>query len=338
MEYTSLPQALEDMEKLQSTLFAYNHAMGILSQDASTAAPEGSWEARGKTMEVLTKVSYDLTADPQNGILYDYLSAHASELTPIQARELEVLKKNYDRMRRIPAREYVDYSVLLNEADTVWHKAKPANDFAAFAPYLEKIVAYCRKFAGYYNPDMAPYDALLNEYEEGMNQETLDVFFARLRSAIVPLVEKIGQKPQIDDSFLMKHYPIEQQRHFSDYLMEVMGIDRTYCAIAETEHPFTNNFGSHDVRITTHYYEDNLVSSMYSVIHEGGHALYELGAATTTPCSPAAYPWASTRARAASTRISSAAAVPLSTPSSPMSPPTSRSSWQESPRRCSTGP
>ena len=281
MEYTSLPQALEALEKLQSTLFAYNHAMGILSQDASTAAPEGSWEARGKTMEVLTRVCYDLTADPRNGILYDYLSAHASELTPIQARELEVLKKNYDRMRRIPAREYVDYSVLLNEADAVWHRAKPANDFAAFAPYLEKIVAYCRKFAGYYNPDMAPYDALLNEYEEGMNQKTLDVFFARLRSAIVPLVEKIGKKPQIDDSFLMKHYPIEQQRHFSDYLMEVMGIDRTYCAIAETEHPFTNNFGSHDVRITTHYYEDNLVSSMYSVIHEGGHALYELGA---DPC------------------------------------------------------
>ena len=281
MEYTSLPQALEALEKLQSTLFAYNHAMGILSQDASTAAPEGSWEARGKTMEVLTRVCYDLTADPRNGILYDYLSTHASELTPIQARELEVLKKNYDRMRRIPAREYVDYSVLLNEADTVWHRAKPANDFAAFAPYLEKIVAYCRKFAGYYNPDMAPYDALLNEYEEGMNQETLDVFFARLRSAIVPLVEKIGKKVQIDDSFLMKHYPIEQQRHFSDYLMEVMGIDRTYCAIAETEPPFTNNFGSHDVRITTHYYEDNLVSSMYSVIHEGGHALYELGA---DPC------------------------------------------------------
>ena len=128
---------------------------------------------------------------------------------------------------------------------------------------------------------MAPYDALLNEYEEGMNMETLDVFFAKLRETIVPLVERISAAPQIDDSFLFRHYPIEQQRAFSTYLMEVMGIDRTYCAIAETEHPFTNNFGSHDVRITTHYYEDNLVSSMYSVIHEGGHALYELGA---DPC------------------------------------------------------
>ena len=278
MEYTSLPQALEALQKLQQTMIAYNHAMGILSQDASTAAPSGSWEGRGKTMEVLSKCSYDLTSDPQNGILYDYLTAHLDQLTPIQARELEMLRKDYDRMRRIPAEEYVAYSVLLNEADAAWHKAKPASDFSLFAPYLEKIVAYCRKFAGYYNPDMEPYDALLNEYEEGMNQETLDGFFAQLRSAIVPLVEKIGKAPQIDDSFLFRRYPIEQQRAFSDYLMEVMGIDRTYCAISETEHPFTNGFNNHDVRITTHYHENNLVSSMYSVIHEGGHALYELNA------------------------------------------------------------
>ena len=60
--------------------------------------------------------------------------------------------------------------------------------------------------------------------------------------------------------------------------MEVMGLDRNYCGIAETEHPFTTNFNNKDVRITTHYYENDLVSSMYSVIHEGGHALYELGA------------------------------------------------------------
>jgi len=58
----------------------------------------------------------------------------------------------------------------------------------------------------------------------------------------------------------------------------VLGLDRNYCGIAETEHPFTTNFNNKDVRITTHYYENDLVSSMYSVIHEGGHALYELGA------------------------------------------------------------
>ena len=278
MEYTSLSQALDALENLQHTMAAYNHAIGMLSNDAATTAPAESWEGRGKTLEVLTKYCYDLSVDPQNGILYDYLSAYASDLTPIQARELEVLRKDYDRTCRIPAQEYIDYNTLLNEADTVWHRAKQENDFASFAPYLEKIVSYCRKFAGYYNPQMAPYDALLNEYEEGMNMETLDVFFAKLRETIVPLVERISAAPQIDDSFLFRHYPIEQQRAFSTYLMETMGIDRNRCTIAETEHPFTNNFNNRDVRITTHYFEDNLVSNMYSVIHEGGHALYELGA------------------------------------------------------------
>ena len=108
--------------------------------------------------------------------------------------------------------------------------------------------------------------------------QTLDAFFAQLRETIVPLIAKIQNVEPIDDSFLYKHYPVEIQRKFSDYLMEVMGIDRKHCGIAETEHPFTTNFNNKDVRITTHYYEDNLVSSMYSVIHEGGHALYELGA------------------------------------------------------------
>ena len=82
---------------------------------------------------------------------------------------------------------------------------------------------------------------------------------------------------QIDDSFLYKHYPVEKQRIFSEYLMDVLGMDRNYCGIAETEHPFTINFNNKDVRITTHYYANALASSMFSVIHEGGHALYELG-------------------------------------------------------------
>jgi carboxypeptidase Taq len=229
-------------------------------------------------MEIMSKIVYDLTADPANAELYDYLEAHKDELDDQTRRELEVVRKGYDQMHRIPAEEYVAYSVLMNDAQAVWAKAKNEDDFVSFAPYLEKIFAYNKKFAGYYNPDMQPYDALLNEYEEGLNTKTLDAFFAQLRSVIVPLIAKVKTAPQIEDGFLFRHYPVEIQRKFSDYLMEVMGIDRSHCGIAETEHPYTTNFNNKDVRITTHYHEDNLVSSMFSVIHEGGHALYELGA------------------------------------------------------------
>lgn len=277
MNYESVTQALEALQKWQQTQWAYIHAIEVLYLDATTAAPSDSGEGRSRTLEVLTKVVYDLSTNPENGELLSYLEAHPEELNPREKRQVEVLRKKYDEFKRIPAEEYVAYNVLVNEAQDVWHKAKCNDDFEAFAPYLEKIVAYNRKFAGYYHPEMAPYDALLNEYEEGLTMETLDGFFAQLRQTIVPLVEKIQKTRQIDDSFLFRHYPVETQRVFSDYLMEVMGIDRSHCAIAETEHPYTTNFNNKDVRITTHYFENNLVSSMFSVIHEGGHALYELG-------------------------------------------------------------
>lgn len=269
--------ALQAFKKHQQVMAAYGHVMGVTFLDAATAAPKGSYVGRGQTMGILTQITYDLTADPKNGEILSVLEENLDQLDPQTKREVEVARKDYDQLQRIPAEEYVAYSVMLNEAEAVWEKAKNESDFASFAPFLEQIVAYNKKFAHYYDANKAPYDALLNEYEEGLTMETLDKFFAKLRSVIVPLVEKIRNVKQIDDSFLYKHYPAEQQRKFSDYLMEVMGLDRQFCGIAESEHPFTTNFNNKDVRITTHYYEDAVASSMFSVIHEGGHALYELG-------------------------------------------------------------
>ena len=270
-------EALSAFVKHREIMDAYNHVLGVTYLDAATAAPKGSYEGRGKTMGILTEITYNLTADPKNGEILAVLEENKDQLDTQMRREVEVFRKGYDQLKRIPGEEYVAYTVMLNDAEAVWENAKNTNDFASFAPYLEQIVAYNRKFAHYYNADMKPYDALLNEYEEGLNMETLDAFFAQLRSVIVPLVKKIQAAPVIDDSFLFKSYPVDKQRQFSDYLMEVMGLDRNYCGIAESEHPFTTNFNNKDVRITTHYYEKALASSMYSVIHEGGHALYELG-------------------------------------------------------------
>ena len=276
MGFENVQQALAKLDELQATSAAYNHAMGVLGVDASTAAPSASAQERGKTMAVLSGVMYGLIANPENRELADYLTAHADELDAQRRRQVELMKKSFEQISRIPQEEYVAYQVLLNEADSVWRKAKAENDFDSFAPVLEKIFDYNRKFAGYYNPQLPAYDALLNEYEEGLTMQTLDAFFAQLREAIVPLVHAIAQKKQPEDGFLRSGYSVHIQREFSDYLMETMGIDKTRCTISETEHPFTAGFNNHDVRITTHYHDD-VSSSMYSVIHEGGHALYELG-------------------------------------------------------------
>ena len=179
-------------------------------------------------------------------------------------------------MSAIPAEEYAEYAMLTNEASHIWHKAKEDNDFEAFRPVLEKLVDFNRRFARYYDPDKAPYDALLNEYERGVGMAELDRFFAVIRERLVPLIREIGRRPQPDDGFLHRSYPVEAQRRFSDYLMELLQLDRAHCTIGETEHPFTLAFTNQDVRITTRYQENDVSSSMFSVIHEGGHARYEL--------------------------------------------------------------
>ena len=278
MKYESLSQALEQLQKLGRTYMSYIHALGVVELDAATAAPSGSWEGRGETTGILSEIMYNLIADPKNGELIAYLKEHTEQLDAVQRRELEVLEKQYQQMNRIPADEFVAFTVLCNDAQANWERAKKNNDFSVFQPYLEKIVEFQKKFAGYYNAGLPAYDALLNEYEEGMTMDVLDAFFAQLRSVIVPLVERISAREREVQSFVLRTYPAYVQRKFSGILMETMQLDRNFCAIAESEHPFTTNFNNHDVRITTHYYENNQLSSMFSVIHEGGHALYELGA------------------------------------------------------------
>lgn len=276
MKFETTKQALEALSRLQETLAAYNHVMGVTGLDASTSAPKGSYEGRGKAMGILSRVTYDLMANPENEEMLSVLEADLDSLTVQQKREVELLRKNYDQLHRIPAEEYVEFNVLLNDAETFWEKAKLENNFDLFAPYLEKVVAFNIKFAGYYDSSKAPYDALLNEYEEGLNTQILDEFFAQLRSTIVPLLEKISKAKEIDNSFLFRSYPIDKQKQFSEYLMQVLDMDRNYCAISESEHPFTSGFNNKDVRITTHYYENAPTFSIYSTIHEGGHAIYEL--------------------------------------------------------------
>ena len=210
-------------------------------------------------------------------LLLVVLSAHADELDPQHRRQVEIRKKSCDQLIRIPQEEYIAFNVLLNKAEGIWRVAKQENKFEDFAPILEEIVAYNRKFAGYYDSTKLPYDALLNEYEEGLTMETLDAFFAELRNVIVPLVKAIAEKEQPDTAFLDQVYPVEKQKEFAKSLMDVIGLDPNKCTLAESEHPFTCGFNNHDVRITTHYHEFAPTFAMFSTIHEGGHALYDLG-------------------------------------------------------------
>ena len=271
-----LAQAITKLDALQRKMFAYNHAMGVLYYDGATAAPAGSAANRGETMAVLSEAEYLMATGPEMIDLLDFLYAHNDELTQKQRRIVEMLRKDLAELRCIPQEEYAAASKLMAESTAAWHEAKPRSDFSIFAPYLEKVIETKKRFAHYVKPDIDPYEYYLDTYEPGLTRRKCDEFFAALRARVVPLLRRVQAARQVDASFLTGDFPLEAQRKLSDELMEIMRIDRSFCSIGETEHPFTTNFTKRDVRITTHFYPDNAVSSMYSVIHEGGHALYEL--------------------------------------------------------------
>ena len=275
----TLEQALAKMNELQAAQHAYTHAMGVLSLDGDTAAPSASARGRSETMGYLSGVTYQLLVNDTVKEALETILAHKEQVTPVQLRQAELFKEDYDDSVRIPMEEYVEYSTLITNANSVWKDAKEKDDYAAFAPYLEKIITFNRRFAAYKDDKRPAYDVLLDGFEKGASTATLDPFFALLRDRLSPVIKAVAERPAPNAAFLQQHYPIADQRIFSDQLMQMMGIPRDRCGIAETEHPFTTNFNKWDVRITTNYAETDVADSMYSVIHEGGHALYELGTA-----------------------------------------------------------
>lgn len=132
-------------------------------------------------MSILAGESQKPMTCPETKALLDELSARAGELDLVHRREVEELRRSCEQLTRIPADEYMAYKELCNRADDVWHKAKAQDDFALFCPVLQELVNYNRRFAGYYDASKAPYDALLNEYERGVDRKMLDSFFATLR-------------------------------------------------------------------------------------------------------------------------------------------------------------
>ncbi|MGN1409134.1 MAG: carboxypeptidase M32 [Eubacteriales bacterium] len=271
--------ALKTLEQNQASLRALEHASNILFIDGATVAPSGSAPYRAKTFGELSKMMYDLTTDKDAVSALEYLYETRDTLDFITRRHVEELYRNLDLTRKVPKEEAAEFEVLCNESYAVWHDAKEQDDFSLFEPYLERVYSGVMKRANYYDPERDPYEVCLDLYERGLTRDKCDAFFSEIKCRIAPLIRKVRSCPQPDDSRINALYSIEEQRKISDFCMKTMKIDPRYCTLGETEHPFTSEINKFDVRITTHYYADSFLSSLYSVIHEGGHALYELNVA-----------------------------------------------------------
>ena len=275
-----LNQAREQLKTLQEQMSAYDHAMGLMSYDGETTAPKGTAANRAHAMGILSEITYKLSTGKETVDLLEFLDAHKDELDEKERRMVYLLLKDIRFMQKIPMDEYVAYEKLVVESEDVWFSAKQNSDFSSFEPYLEKMFETAVRFAHYAEPDKDPYDFWLNEYEPGLDKAKCEAFFDQLRARLVPLIRKCTAQPPVSDACLHGDFPEDKQEELSLWLMQTMGLDMDHVGLATTEHPFTTSLGSHlDERITTHYHRDDVSSSLYSVVHEGGHALYDTGSA-----------------------------------------------------------
>ena len=270
-----MKEAIAALRALEHQSYAYRYAQSVIGFDAETVAPAESAAGRAEAVEVLSRAQFDLLTAPSVDKLLDDAAAAAE--TEQEQAEVRELRRMLSRIRPIPAQEYAAFERLVQEAVAVWAKAKKASDFSLFAPYLEKLVEGRRRQAEQIAPGKDPYETMLDQYEPGLTIEKCDAFFSTVRAAIVPLLEAVQTRGSaIRTDFLDQDWPIDGQRVVSQKVMKLWGIDTDRCVLAESEHPFTDGFNTHDVRITTHYMPRDLLSNLYSVAHEAGHALYEL--------------------------------------------------------------
>jgi carboxypeptidase Taq len=255
---------------------AYNYMLNIIGWDSQTEAPRESFARRGEMVGIISGEMFKLLTNADTIAGLTELSEKADELDDLTKRELLRAKKQLDKIIKIPENEFVAFQMLLNKAQMVWQDAKANNDFASFKDVLAEIISYNKKFAKYYAPEADIYNTLLDDFEEGMTMADYDHFFDVLKQELVPFVRRLlSQKQAPVAPFVLKHYDKEKQKEFADYLIDVMQFNRDRGLMKQSVHPFTWNTSPTDVRFTNRYIEDYFLSSIFSAIHELGHAVYE---------------------------------------------------------------
>ena len=191
---------------------AIRTAMTLIAWDNETGAPKGAAEYTANVQGVLAAEYQRAVLEPDFVKLIRQLKADENG-TEAQRATGRLLDKEISKLEKIPIEEYENYNRILAQAAGVWQKAKKENDYAAFAPYLELIIEYCKKFAALQAKEgQKLYDVMLEEFEEGFTMEVLDSFFAELKEKIVPLLKKVQAAPQIDADFLHPKYDREKQK------------------------------------------------------------------------------------------------------------------------------
>ena len=250
-------------------------ASQVLEWDEQTYLPAKAVEYRAEQLSYLGAKAHALFTDPLVG---EWLESSRQAGFPAESDEgvnIREWSRSYERATKLPVEFVEEFEKTAALSREAWKHARLAGDFSAFRPHLEKIVSMTIEKAQRYGFTTSPYDALLEDYEPGATAAYIAPVFAELKPALKELVHRIGDKSNGES--LAGNYPAGNQQIFNRIIAEAIGYDFGAGRIDATTHPFATSLGPFDHRITTRYDEKRFHFSLYGILHETGHALYEQG-------------------------------------------------------------
>lgn len=266
--YESLVADLKEANAIGSVL-------SLLGWDQQVNLPPQSHDRRGEQMAALSKVYFNAATNPRIGESLSAIEAKGDAATDDEKVVRKHVRKDYDRLTKLSAEFVAEKARLDTEAFQVWTQAKPASDFAMFAPFLQRQIDMAKREAAMLGEPDA-YDYFIDKHDPGMTAVRIEALFNELKRDLVPLVRRIVGSPVKADRSRFKGFPAELQRVFSREVSAAVGFNFDRGRLDTAVHPFCSG-DAKDTRMTTKFKEDFPLSSVFSSLHESGHALYEQG-------------------------------------------------------------
>lgn len=269
------------LDELGHRLESLSHAISILHVDEAVQMPSGGGEKRAEAVATLAGMRHEEATNPR---IAEWIAAAKSEaLNDDQQSALRELERQYTNMTCLPTEFVRRQTEATMRSEQMWRELRAKGDWAGFLPALEGVVAMVREEAALRADvlQLAPYDALMEQYDPGNRAADIEPVFAALKTflkdfvpeAIARQEERLGRTPLKP---LRAPFPIDKQRELGLAMMAALGFDLTHGRLDVSHHPFCGGVPT-DVRITTRYSTSDFLSALMGVLHETGHALYEQG-------------------------------------------------------------
>ena len=272
---------MTDYEKLKAQFreIGYlNRTIALLDWDHETYLPAKGVDYRADQQAFLSGMAHNRLVGIKVKELIEACESDQANLNTHEQINIREWRKDYDRSVKLPTEFVERFEKTCSLAKASWAEARRENKFEIFSNHLEQIIDLSRQKADYYGYEQTAYDALMDVYEPGCTTESLSPVFADLKKSIVDwLPEAIETTGDITEAFLKDDYPIAGQIKLNEIISRALEFDFESGRIDATTHPFCTELGPHDVRLTTRYEADDFTVSLYSVLHEAGHGLYEQG-------------------------------------------------------------